>query len=98
VAQHAVAFAHLFERADGVRLGPRPMPHLFSFYEKRVPVIVVRVRAEDPIVSLNRSYRHSGLEPAELYTLVFKKRNKNVGVNPRKGRFAVERWQRDGFL
>ena len=76
VAQHAIALAHLFEGPDGVRLGPRPVPHLFAFYEKRVPVIVVRVRGEDPVASLSSCCCHRGRESAELYTVESKKRNK----------------------
>src|ERR1700746_2030458 len=69
VAKYSVALAYLFQGANCVRLGPRSMPHLLAFYEKRVPVIVVRVGAEDPVMSLNSRCRHRGFESAAIYTL-----------------------------
>jgi hypothetical protein len=34
------------------------MPHLFALNEKRIPMIVVWVCGEDPIVSSRSGYRH----------------------------------------
>src|SRR5262249_29117272 len=76
IAQHAVARAHLLERTNGISPRPCSVPHFLAFYEKGVPVIVVRVGAEDPIVSCSSWYRHRDLKSAELYTLATKKRNK----------------------
>src|SRR5882762_11084523 len=76
VAQYPVALAHLSQGANCVGLGPGAVPHLLALYEKSVPVIVVRVGAEDPVVSLRSRYRHRGFESAAIYTLASKKRNK----------------------
>src|SRR5215472_7540350 len=63
VTQDAVPFAHLLQGADGLRFGACTMPHFLPFNEERVPVIVMRVGAEDPISSLLRWWnRHRGFE------------------------------------
>src|SRR5258708_32706180 len=36
------------------------MPHFLTLYEKSVPMVVVWVGAEDPVVSLRSRYRHRG--------------------------------------
>src|SRR6266852_2733155 len=62
VTEHAVAFLHLLQSAHRVRFGARPMPHLFPFNEKSVPVVMMRVGAEDPIMSCLRGrsgHRHA---------------------------------------
>src|SRR6266704_5917627 len=64
IAKYPVALAHLFQRANRIGLRPGAVPHLLALYEKRVPVIVVRVGGEDPVVSLGSRCRHRGFEPA----------------------------------
>jgi hypothetical protein len=76
IAKYPVALAHLLQGADRVRLRPRTVPHLFALNEEGVPVIVVWVSAEEPIVSLGSRGRHRGFESAAIYTLASKKRNK----------------------
>src|SRR5882762_1215599 len=76
IAQYTVAFAHLLQGANRVRLRPGTVPHLLALYEEGVPVILVRVGAEDPVVSFGSRGRHRGFESAAIYTLTFKKRNK----------------------
>src|SRR5882762_4549837 len=56
------------------------MPHFLTLYEKSVPMVLVWVGAEDPVVSLRSRYRHRGFESAAIYTLASKKRNKICGL------------------
>jgi hypothetical protein len=58
VAQDPVALAYLLQAADGIRLARRPVPHLLALNEERIPVVVVRVGTENPVVSLNGRKRH----------------------------------------
>src|SRR6202011_5709002 len=74
VAQHAVALTQLLEGANGGGFAFGAGVHLLTLYEKRIPVVVVRVGAEDPVVSLRGRKCHRGFESA-LYTGRRKKRN-----------------------
>src|SRR5579859_5193806 len=76
IAEDAVTFSDPFQSTDrvGFRLGS--VPHFLAFNEKRVPVVVVRVGAEYPIVTLRSRSCHRGLESAAIYTGRVKKRNK----------------------
>src|SRR5262245_46656925 len=65
VAKHAIAPTYLFQRADRVRLGARTVRHLLAFNEKCVPMIVVRVCGENPVVSSRSRCRH--LEKVRRY-------------------------------
>src|SRR5215475_15658732 len=58
IAEDPVPFSYLFEGANRVGLGPGAMPHLLALNKKRVPVIVVRVCGEDPVVSSRCLRRH----------------------------------------
>jgi hypothetical protein len=51
------------------------VPHFLALYEKRIPVVVVRVGAEDPVVSLRGRKCHRGFE-SDYTRGVTKKRNK----------------------
>src|ERR1700722_3126306 len=75
VAQHPVTLAHLLERTDSVSLAGRPMPHFLTLYEQRIPMIVVRVGTEDPVMSVRGRKRHRIFETG-LYTSPAEKRNK----------------------
>src|SRR5690242_1469301 len=80
VAQHAVAFSREFESTNGIWFGLRAMPHFLPLHEERVPVVVVGVGAEDPVVSLRSRSCHRGFESAAIYTGTAKKRNKMLGL------------------
>src|ERR1700722_4910501 len=62
VAQYPVALAHLLESANGVGFGTGTVPHLLTLHERRVPMVVVRVGAENPVMSLRGRNCHRGLE------------------------------------
>src|ERR1700722_390611 len=78
VTEHPVTLADLFQSSDGILLAIRAVPHLLALHEECVPVVVVRVCAEDPVVSLGSRKRHRIYELAEsaLYTGPKEKRNK----------------------
>jgi hypothetical protein len=80
ITQYAIAFADLFESANGVRFGLSTMPHFLALYEERIPVVVVRVGAKYPIMSLRSRSCHRGVESAAIYTGKTKKRNKIWGL------------------
>jgi hypothetical protein len=46
VTEHAIALPYQFELAQGIGSCSRAAPHLFSFHEERVPMVVVWVHAE----------------------------------------------------
>src|SRR5215813_5561397 len=81
VAQHAIPALHLLERTNSVGFRTRTVPHLLALHEKCVPVVVMRVGAEDPIVSCVRSRsRHLHLKSWKIYTVEEGKPNKMCGI------------------
>src|SRR5450631_2209641 len=63
------------------------MPHFLALNEKRVPMEVVRVNAEDPVVSLRGRNRHRGFESASNIHAAGQKAKQNMRVSrtPRSG-------------
>src|SRR6266853_6382551 len=68
------------------------MPHFLAFYEKSVPMVVVWVGAEEPVVSLSCRYRHrgflcgsnihAGIQKAKQNMRVRRNRTYHVGTRP----------------
>jgi len=81
IAQHPVSLANLLQRADGVGFGPGTMPHFLAFNEKRVPMIVMRVGAEDPVVSLRGRNRHRGFRVGSNIHASEQKTKQNMRVS-----------------
>src|SRR5207244_8332221 len=58
VAQYAVALAHLLQGANRVGFRAGPMPHFLTLHKKGVPMVVVWVCSEDPVVASSCRSRH----------------------------------------
>src|SRR5690349_1568775 len=80
IAQHPVALTDLFQRSDGIRLARSPVPHFLSFYEKCVPVVVVRVGAENPVMSLRGRECHLDFRRSTIHARV-QKAKQNVALS-----------------
>src|SRR5262249_34525253 len=94
ITEHAVALTHLLERAKSVWFRTCTVPHFLPLNEKCVPVIVMRVGAEDPISSLLRWWsRHRGFERTIHIAASNAKQNVRVSSASRsgigKGRFDL---------
>src|SRR6267143_1708087 len=85
IAKYAVAFAHLFQGANRVRFRTGAMPHLLTLHKKCVPVIVVGIRGENPVVSLSSRSRHRSLGVGSNIHADTQKAKQNVGVRPSRG-------------
>src|SRR6266481_1599440 len=56
------------------------MPHFLAFYEKSVPMVVVWVGAEEPVVSLSCRYRHRGFRVGSNIHAGIQKAQQNMRV------------------
>src|SRR5258708_39823361 len=56
------------------------MPHFLTLYEKSVPMVVVWVGAEDPVVSLRCRYRHRGFRVGSNIHAGIQKAQQNMRV------------------
>src|SRR6266478_1674386 len=60
------------------------MPHFLTLYEKSVPMVVVWVSAEDPVVSLRSRYRHRGFRVGSNIHAGTQKAKQNMRVRRNK--------------
>ena len=51
ITEHAIAAAHLLESPQSIRPRTRAAPHLFALNEQSVPVVIVWIDAEQPMVA-----------------------------------------------
>src|SRR5713101_7021651 len=72
------------------------VPHFLTLYEKSVPVIVVRVCAEDPVVSLNSRYRHRGFRVGSNIHAGTQKAKQNMRV--RRNRACQAGTRSSGYI
>src|SRR5215469_199015 len=76
VAERAVAAAHLFHLAQGVRFAAGVAPHLLAFDKKGVPVIDPGINREQPVMWSGYGARHGLAVTGELYIEAQKKQRK----------------------